>query len=278
MAPTSAHLRQPQCLEALRSDGRGHLRSLKFTELCAALGHPTAAGPVDAIIGGGALVLGAKGVGWLYKAIRPMLIRSGMLKAGAAAEGGLLGDAGAIAGSAFGSGLSAVVQSTGQAIASAGSAIARLGPNIVQLAARGFTKAAEAIVALVTVIAGLPAWAIAAITVGLVGLGAGICEVWKHWDSSKGLIGNLKTDLGGLTDFIIEKAQDVGRAAGSLKGIAPPPGKAPIVLHHTTTLHGDVIAKSVTHYLADAMDRHAHAGGGAFDPGMALSPVGLGYA
>lgn len=55
-------------------------------------------------------------------------------------------------------------------------------------------------------------------------------------------------------------------------------GSQPIQVHSTINLDGRKVGESMTKHIADSLNRHANTVGSAFDPTMAVPPVGLNYA
>jgi hypothetical protein len=237
----------------------------------AAAQHPGGSGLVDAAGGVLGVGLGGAGIGWLYKAVRPLLQRAGLLK-GAAAEGGLIGDAGRGVLSKVGPGAARLIGGIGRALAGAASAVSRIGPGalrVLSIVGRGIAIGAEAVTGVVGAIAALPTAAIIGIVAGITALGLAIYEAYKHWDSSKGAADNLKSEIGALADFIVQKAHEVGGATRSL-GVPPPPmAGQTVVVQHTTTLNGKVLLDEVSKHLAKAFD-YAHMGTGRHDPAASL--------
>jgi hypothetical protein len=245
----------------------------------AAAEHPGRSGFVDAAGGALGLGLAGAGVGWLYKAVRPLLQRAGLLK-GAPEAGGLVGDIGRGVVSKVGSGASGVISGVGKALAGAASAVGRIGPGAIRvlgLLGRGLVIGAEVlvefVVGLIAAIAGLPAIAIVGIVAGIAAAGVAVYEAWKHWDGQKGAADNFKSEIGGIADFLVQKTKDL-RVASGIHGVPPPPSAGhTIVVHHTSTLNGKVLTHEVSKHLANAFN-HNNAGPARFDPAAALPSVG----
>lgn len=150
------------------------------------------------------------------------------------------------------------------------------------------------------------AWPLTLCIAAVTALGIAVYQIVKHWDSSKGILENIKAELGGFFLWLLNKArgliglQPIQPGATTAPGHLPfaPPGWHPFAgtfgdqskgspfvaqggsraTHVTVPVHLD--SKKIAEASATVFNREFGYGGGSgrFDPTAALPAAGLGYA
>jgi hypothetical protein len=148
-----------------------------------------------------------------------------------------------------------------------------------------------------------------ALAVGaFIAVGAAIYEIVKHWDSSKGIIANIKAEFGMFWEWLLGMVRklpglgNVGKANPAVAGghyenkfdplfgaprktwvtdgggahspyVASRPAPAKMSYQTGVYLDSHLVGYAIMPHMADALDRAAHTGASDFDPGLSLTPV-----